>query len=284
MAKKVLVTRHTGVVRVTHWINVLALWLLLMSGLQIFNAHPALYWGAKSTFSQPWLAMDVGEKGGRPVGVTTLGDYVIETTGLFGYSGSVGRQEPRGFPAWATIPSWRDLASGRRWHFFFAWVFVINGIVYVVSGLVGRHLRRDLLPTRAELKAANLWHEVVTHAQFKFPKDETARVYNVIQKLTYLIIIFVLLPLMVGTGLTMSPGFDAAAPWLLSLFGGRQSARSIHFLSANLIVLFVIVHVVMVIASGFWNNLRSMVTGQYAIEVPDPAHPAHPIVTSEAAE
>lgn len=276
MRKTVLVYRHGPIVRVTHWINVLALCLLLMSGLQIFNAHPALYWGAKSTFAQPWLAMDMGEKAGQPVGVTTLGDYMIETTGLFGYSGRVGHREPRGFPAWATVPSWRDLASGRRWHFFFAWLFVINGIVYLASGLLNRHLRRDLLPTGAELRAANLWHEVVSHARFQFPKDERARVYNVMQKLTYLVVILVLLPLMAGTGLTMSPGFDAAAPWLLDLFGGRQSARSIHFITANLLVLFVLVHVVMVIASGTWNNLRSMVTGRYAIEVPPGAPEPQP--------
>jgi thiosulfate reductase cytochrome b subunit len=267
MAKKVLVYRHAGVTRVTHWINVLALTLLLMSGLQIFNAHPALYWGAKSTFSSPWLAMDAGEKAGQPIGVTRLAGRRYETTGLFGYSGPPGMREPRGFPSWATVPSWRDLAAGRRWHFFFAWLFVINGAVYLATSLIGGHLRRDLLPTGPDLSPRNLRHEIATHARLQFPKGEAARRYNVLQKLSYLAVILVLLPLMVGTGLTMSPGFNAAAPWLLDLFGGRQSARSIHFISATLIVLFVIVHVVMVVASGTWNNLRSMVTGRYAIEV-----------------
>jgi thiosulfate reductase cytochrome b subunit len=264
---KVLVYRHAGVTRATHWINVLALSLLLMSGLQIFNAHPALYWGAKSAFDHPWLAMVAGDKGGQPVGVTQIAGHSFDTTGLFGWSGKTGMGESRGFPAWATIPSYRDLADGRRWHFFFAWLFVINGFVYLAMGLINRHIARDLWPTRADLSPRHLWREVVTHAQLKFPKGEEARRYNILQKGAYLAVILVLLPLMVATGLTMSPGFDAAAPWLLSLFGGRQSARSIHFICANLIVVFVIVHLVMVVASGTWNNIRSMITGRYAIEV-----------------
>lgn len=267
MKTKQLVRRHSGVTRVTHWINVLALSLLLMSGLQIFNAHPALYWGAKSHFDRPWLAISAGERGGQPVGLTQVGGKSFDTTGVLGWSGKAGGGAPRGFPSWATIPSWQDLATGRRWHFFFAWMFVINGFVYLATGLIGGHLRRDLWPTRAQLSPRNVWHEIVTHAQLKFPKGEAARSYNILQKLSYLVVALVLLPLMVATGLTMSPGVDAGAHWLVDLFGGRQSARSIHFISANLIVLFVIVHLVMVVVSGLWNNLRSMITGRYAIEV-----------------
>jgi thiosulfate reductase cytochrome b subunit len=213
--------------------------------------------------------MGAAEVGGRPVGVTMVGDHVFRTTGVLGFSS--GRQ--RGFPAWATLPSYQDLAGGRRWHFFFAWLFVINGIVYLASGLIGGHIRRDLVPTRAQLTPKALWHEVVTHARLKFPKGEAARVYNALQKMSYLPIVLVLLPLMLLTGLTMSPGFNAAAPWLLDLFGGRQSARTIHFLTASLIVLFVIVHVIMVVASGTWNNIRSMITGRYAIEVEEESRP-----------
>ena len=262
MTRKVLVYRHSGVTRLTHWINALAVSLLLMSGLQIFNAHPALYWGAQSAFDHPWLAMTAAERAGRPTGLTTLAGHTLHTTGVLGYSGG----GERGFPAWATVPSWRDLASGRRWHFFFAWLFVTNGAVYLAAGLVGGHIRRDLLPTARQLAPRNLWHEIVTHAQLRFPKGEAGKRYNVLQKLAYLATALVLLPLMVATGLTMSPGCDAAAPWLLDLFGGRQSARSIHFICATLIVLFVIVHLAMVVASGLWNNLRSMLTGRYAIQ------------------
>lgn len=264
--EKVLVRRHAAATRITHWVNVLALTFLLMSGLQIFNAHPALYWGIKSVFAHPWLAMDAAEKAGQPIGVTTVFGHPLETTGLFGWSGKPGMGEPRGFPAWATVPSYRDLADGRRWHFFFAWLFVLNGVAYLILSLISRHIQRDLWPTRAQLAPAHVWHEIVTHAQLKFPKGEEAKRYNVLQKLAYLLAILVLLPLMLATGLTMSPGFDTAAPWLLDLFGGRQSARSIHFISASLIVLFVVVHLVMVVASGAWNNIRSMITGRYAIE------------------
>jgi thiosulfate reductase cytochrome b subunit len=264
--RKVLYRRHTGLVRLTHWLNVLAVSLLLMSGLQIFNAHPALYWGQKSTFAEPWLYMGMAEVRGEPVGVTLVGGKAYETTGLFGYSGAEGRREPRGFPAWATVPSWRDLASGRRWHFFFAWLFLINGLVYLAAALLGGHLRRDLLPTREQVRPRHVWRDLIDHARLRFPKGEAARTYNLLQKLTYLAMILAVLPLMLLTGLSMSPGFNAAAPWLIDLFGGRQSARSIHFICAGLIVLFVLVHVALVVLSGFWNNMRSMITGRYAIE------------------
>lgn len=264
---RVLVQRHGLATRITHWINVVALTLLLMSGLQIFNAHPALYWGQKATFARPWIAMTAAERGGEVVGLTKVGPLTLNTTGLFGYSGKEGARSPRGFPAWATLPSYRSLADGRNWHFFWAWVFVANGALYLATSLAGGHLARDLWPRRGELGLRHLAHEIATHARLQFPKGEAARRYNALQKLAYLAVILVLLPLMVATGLTMSPGFDAGAPWLIDLFGGRQSARTIHFLSATGIVAFVVVHLVMVVASGTWNNIRSMITGRYAIEV-----------------
>lgn len=264
---KVLVKRHSVLTRLTHWVNVALIAVLLMSGLQIFNAHPALYWGQASTFAEPWVAMTKEEIGDEPRGITTVGGMRFDTTGLFGWSGKEGMREQRGFPAWATVPSWRDLATGRTWHFFFAWLFVVNGLIYLVWSLIGGHLRRDLLPTRAQLSPKHILHEIGTHARLKFPKGEAARRYNAIQKLTYLTVILVLLPAMLATGLSMSPGFNATLPWLTDLFGGRQSARTIHFISASLIVLFVLVHVVMVVVSGLWNNVRSMITGRYAIEV-----------------
>jgi thiosulfate reductase cytochrome b subunit len=264
---KVLVKRHSLVTRITHWTNVLALTLLLMSGLQIFNAHPALYWGAKSTFASPWLSMRMQEVADAPRGITTVGDLKFDTTGLFGWSGKPGMREQRGFPSWATVPSYRSLTDGRRWHFFFAWLFVLNGLIYLAFSFIGGHIRKDLWPTREQLQPRHVWHEIATHARLKFPKGEEARSYNVLQKVTYLAVILVLLPLMLLTGLSMSPGFDATVPNLIDLFGGRQSARTIHFISASLIVLFVLVHLFMVVASGLWNNIRSMITGRYAIEV-----------------
>ncbi|HKM63172.1 MAG TPA: cytochrome b/b6 domain-containing protein [Acidisphaera sp.] len=221
------IRRHSVLVRLTHWINVLCFTLLVMSGMQIFNAHPALDVGSTSDFAHP---------------LVDLGD---------------------GFPHWLTLPGYQDLALGRRWHFFLAWLFVLNGLAYLLVGLIGRHVRRDLVPTVAELRS--LPHEIAEHARLRFPAGEAARRYNVLQQLTYLVVILVLLPLMLATGLTMSPGMDAAFPWLPELFGGRQTARTIHFASASLLVLFTVVHLAMVVLSGFFNNLRSMVTGRYVL-------------------
>ena len=259
-----LIFRHSVVVRITHWINVLCLTVLLMSGLQIFNAHPALYWGDRSDFARPLMSMTSRQNGAAsPSGITTIFGHAFDTTGLFGVSRDDGELNEVGFPSWITVPSGRDLALGRRWHFFFAWLFVLNGLVYLAYTLLSRHLRRDLLPTGPEMRALPL--SLRDHLRLRFPKGEEARHYNVLQKLTYLIVIFVLLPLAVLAGLTMSPGLDTAFPELLTLFGGRQSARTVHFIAAFAIVTFVVVHVVMVILSGIWNNLRAMVTGRYSI-------------------
>ncbi len=260
-----VIYRHSGTVRVTHWVNALVLLDLLMSGLQIFNAHPALYLGAKSDFDDPILAMGAVEDGETLKGVTTIFGYAIPTNGVFGLSGDAeSGYENRGFPWWATLPGHRDLAMGRRWHFFFAWLFLLNGLAYLLWSLGSGHLRRDLAPSRQELK--HVGAAILEHARLKFPKGEEAKRYNVLQKLAYLTVALVLLPLMLMTGLAMSPAMDAAFPFLIDMLGGRQSARTIHFISATGIVLFVVVHLVMVLISGVWNNLRSMITGRYVIE------------------
>jgi thiosulfate reductase cytochrome b subunit len=264
--------RHSIVVRTTHWVNLACLTVLLMSGLQIFNAHPALYWGERSDFRHPWLSISSTQAESGPVqGVTSVGGTSFNTTGILGVSGdSDGEPAERAFPRWSTLPSEQDLARGRRWHFFFAWVFVANGLIYLAFSLFNHHLYRDLLPRLREL--AKIPHEIVQHALLRFPKGDEARHYNVLQKLSYLAVIVVLLPLVVLAGMTMSPGLDAAFPQLLWLFGGRQSARSIHFLAATGIVVFVIVHVIMVLVSGVWNNVRSMITGRYRIGMSGGVH------------
>jgi len=264
--KRTLIRRHSLTVRLSHWLNVLCMTVLLFSGLQIFNAHPALYWGQYGADNDPsFIAMEAVQDGDRVKGMTRIGSLSVETTGVLGVSKVDGEPTARGFPAWLTLPSYQDLATGRRWHFFFAWLFVTNGLIYMAYGFLARHFRRDLLPTRDELTASHLVHEVADHARLRFPKGEKARHYNALQKLTYLLVIFFLLPVMIATGLTMSPGFDAFAPWLLDLFGGRQSARTLHFITAGALVAFVIVHVAMVLVSGVFNNMRSMITGRYAI-------------------
>jgi thiosulfate reductase cytochrome b subunit len=269
---RLLVDRHTRVTRLTHWINLLCVTILLMSGLQIFNAHPALYWGQSGADAdRPAFEIGADDSGdGPPVGFARIGSSTFNTTGILGVSRDAGGDlVPRGVPRWVTLPSWRDLALGRRWHFFFAWLFVANLLVYLVAGLATRHFWRDLLPGRAQLRPRALLHDLANHLRLKFPRGEASRGYNPLQKLTYLTVVFVLLPLMILTGLAMSPGMDAIVPRLVDLFGGRQSARTIHFIAAGLIVLFVFVHVAMVLLAGPVNTLRAMITGRFAIFVED---------------
>lgn len=266
--RTVLIYRHGRVTRLTHWINVLCLTVLLLSGLQILNAYLTLHWGNIGADTDPYLAkIEAIDAAGEQRGILRVGGHVIETTGVLGVSEQDGVQVPRGFPAWITLPSGQDLATGRRWHFFFAWLFVANGLLYLAAAFALGHFKSNLLPSRGELHPRHLWHEVLDHARLRFPKGEAARRYNALQKLSYLAVIVLLLPLMLLTGLTMSPAMDAAAPFLLDLFGGRQSARTIHFVTASLLVAFVVIHVLMVLLSGVWNNMRSMITGRYAIKL-----------------
>lgn len=246
--------RHSLAVRLTHWLNVVILLVLLASGLQIFNAHPALYWGETSTFDDPWISMVAQRRGEDLAGVTRIGELTLTTTGVLGASDG----QARGFPAWATLPSYRSLADGRRWHFFFAWLFLFNGLIYLAWGAASGHFRRDLAPRRSELAPRHLGREVLDHARLRFPHGR----YNTLQKLAYLAVIFVLLPLMLLTGLAMSPGVNAAMPWIFEMFGGRQSARTIHFLSATALVAFVLVHLLMVAASGPGRQILAMITGR----------------------
>ncbi len=259
MSSPHLFYRHPLWIRVTHWLNAICMAVLLMSGLQIFNAHPALYWGQKSDFDHPILSINAVEDAqGNESGVTTIAGHSFNTTGVLGLS----RAGDRAFPDWATLPHEQWLAIGRRWHFFFAWIFVINGAIYVATSLIGRHLRGDLVPTRADL--AHTGRSIWEHVRLQFPKGDEAKRYNVLQKLAYLSVAFVLGPIMVLAGLTMSPRIDASYPILLDIFGGRQSARTIHFILAFSFLGFFVIHIVMVLLSGVFNNLRSMITGSPA--------------------
>jgi thiosulfate reductase cytochrome b subunit len=226
-----IIRRHSLATRLLHWINALCVFLVLMSGLQIFNADPRLYWG---------------QFGASP-------DTALLVVGA------------HGFPHWATIPSYQWLSAGRRWHFFFAWLLVLNSFLYLLFSFISGHVRRDLLPTRAEIAPRHIARDLWNHLRLRFPRGEAAKRYNVLQKLAYFGVIFMLAPLILATGLTMSPGIDAACPWLLTLFGGRQSARTIHFTAAMLVALFILVHLLMVMLAGPWNEVRSMITGRYVI-------------------
>lgn len=224
-----LVKRHRFSTRLWHWINALSLYVLFASGLGIFNAHPRLYWGQYgANFDQPWLELSR-------------------------------------FGAFWTLPSTYDLALSRRWHLSFALIFAFGLLAYMLWSLLNRHILSDLAFRRGDLKPAHVWQDIRDHARLRFPTGAAALRYNVLQKTSYIGVIFILLPVMILSGLTMSPGMDAAWPWLVDLFGGRQSARSIHFIAAWLLFAFFLVHILMVLLAGPANELRSMITGWYRV-------------------
>lgn len=258
-----VIARHKLATRVWHWLNALAIFLMLASGLMIFNAHPRLYWGKYgANADHAWL-----EIGSTPTqGYLRVAGLKLTTTGFLGRSKDLtGEERTYAMPDWATIPGVYDLAGGREIHFAFAWLLVIPGLLFWLISALNGHFRRDLRLTRRELAPSNIWHDIRDHARLRFPTGAAARNYNVLQKMSYVALIFIFLPLMVLTGLAMSPGMDAGWSWLLALFGGRQSARSIHFIVAMAILGFIIVHLVMVVLAGPINEVRSMITGRYRL-------------------
>ena len=224
-----VIKRHGVVTRVWHWVNAVAIFVLIGSGLGISNAHPRLYWGVfGANFDAAWWEL------------------------------------PR-FPAWVTIPAGYNLAISRRWHLFFALVLGFGLLAYMVASLINRHIQRDLKVRRGELGPRHLLADFKAHLAFRFHDPERPGDYNIFQKLSYVGIIFVALPLVIMTGIALSPGMNAAWPWLLDVLGGRQSARSLHFLAMTAIAGFTIVHLVLVILAGTWNEVRSMITGKWRV-------------------
>lgn len=259
----VRIYRHRLPTRIWHWVNAVTLLVLLMSGLTIFNAHPRLYWGEYgANFDRAWLV--IGSTADE--GYLRIGDWRVETTGVLGrWTDAAGEEQTWAFPGWATIPTRYSLADGRRWHLFFAWVLSIGLILYMLWTVIGGHLKKDLHVRRDEWSPRHILHDIKDHARLRFPRGDAAARYGILQKLSYIGVIFILLPLMIATGLTMSPGINAGAPWLLDLFGGRQSARSIHFIAAWALVAFFLVHIAMVLLAGPVNEVRSMVTGWFRL-------------------
>jgi Ni/Fe-hydrogenase b-type cytochrome subunit len=221
--------RHRLATRLWHWINALTIFIMIGSGLGILNAHPHLYWGSYgANFDQPWF-------------------------------------NPPHMPGWLTIPASYNLAISRRWHLFFALVLAFGLLIFMAASLINRHFQRDLRVRGDEVAPRNLLDDVKAHLAFRFHDPERPGAYNTLQKLAYVATIFVLIPLMILTGLAMSPGMDAAWPWLLVVTGGRQSARSLHFIGMAAISLFIIVHLALVILAGPINELRSMITGRWQL-------------------
>lgn len=255
-----LIYRQSIWTRVTHWIWATCLFFLLLTGLQIFNAHPALYIGQQSGFEFENSILEIGavNTDAGPRGRTTVFGQTFDTTGVLGMSGSAERPTFTAFPGAVTIPSYRDLGTGRVVHFFFGWIFVATIFVWFLVSFINGHIRRDIIVRPKDI--AGIPKDVVDHATFKFHHGRT---YGPLQRIAYFGVFFVLFPLIVATGLTMSPGMNSIAPWMLDIFGGRQTARTIHFITMLLLVGFFIIHILMVLAAGPLNELRSMITGWY---------------------
>lgn len=255
MPKGPLVYRQRLLTRITHWVWAVSLFFLMLTGLQIFNAFPSLHLGIESGFDydNAILAIGTREVDGNLQGVTRILGSEFDTTGFLGVSNG----EVRAFPAALTIPSTQSLATGRTVHFFFAWVLTGTLALWLIASAVNGHLRQ-LIPTWADLKA--LPQDLKDHARLRFHHGPG---YNVLQKLAYASVLFLALPLMILTGLAMSPAMNAAAPWLLDLFKGRQTARTIHFLTMLALLGFFAVHIAMIVLAGPLNEMRSILTGWY---------------------
>ncbi|HEY6507529.1 MAG TPA: cytochrome b/b6 domain-containing protein [Vicinamibacterales bacterium] len=213
--------RHRAFVRVTHWTSAVSFVVLVLSGVAILLAHPRLYWG---------------ETGG--LGTPSLVDLPL--------------------PFVLDVPI---RGPGRYLHFLFAWVSVFTGLVYVARGVATRHFSDNLWPARGQLTAAAVGAVIRNHLRFKRSTEDELRTYNVLQRLGYTGVVFGLFPLVVWTGLAMSPAVTSVFPFIVEVFGGQQSARTVHFVVACLLVLFVLAHVALVAQTGFRSRMTAMITG-----------------------
>ncbi len=224
--------RHTALVRVTHWITTLCFLALLVTGVEILISHPRFYWGETGNdLTTPLFKIPIPAS--RDLVPTGYGYVLPDQNG------------------WS-----------RYLHFQTAWIAVLTGLLYVISILFTGHLRKDLLPGKRDLSWRAFSSVIAKHLRFERPTEGEAASYNVLQRVSYLVVIFVLFPLIIWTGLAMSPGFVSAFPATVTVFGGQQSARTIHFFVTVALVLFLVVHVVLVCVSGFRSRMRAMITGR----------------------
>ncbi|HEY4441073.1 MAG TPA: cytochrome b/b6 domain-containing protein [Candidatus Elarobacter sp.] len=264
------VYRHTVTARTTHWLWALAMLVLLMSGLQIFNAAPYLDASDKSNPQRRVLAFDARQVDGQPVGTTTIFGRTFTTTHLFGYTDDgMGEESQRAFPAWITLPGPQSLADGRRWHLFFAWALAIAYVAYLISA-IARGTLREWIARPSDLPKLWPMQAYYLHLRREPPPHGT---YNPLQKVAYTAVLLILFPLVIVTGLALSPAVDAAVPWLTPLLGGRQFARTWHFTLMAVLIAYFALHLSLVLSTGAWNNLRSMVTGWYTLKHGDGVGP-----------
>jgi len=227
-----LPARHAALVRVTHWITTLCFLALLVSGAEIVISHPRFYWGETgNVLTTPLFKLPIPSS--RALVPTGYGYVLPDQNG------------------WS-----------RYLHFQAAWVVVLTGLLYAISGSFTGHFRKSLLPRRADLSWRALSTSMASHLRFERPSEAEAWSYNVLQRLSYLFVIFVLFPLVIWTGLAMSPSFVSAFPASVTVLGGQQSARTIHFFVSLALLLFLVVHVVMICVAGFRSRMRPMITGR----------------------
>jgi len=256
-----LVYRHSLTTRITHWLTVVALVILVMSGLQIFNASPNLDASDKSDPQRRVLAIGgANDAAGRPVGMVQILGWTIRTTHVLGFTDDgMGGESFRAFPGWLTWPGYQALADGRRWHLFFAWLLIFAGIAYMIVGFARKDLQLLILRPQdlPKLLPMQLYYLKLRKEPPPYGK------YNPLQKAAYTTVLFVFTPLIIITGLALSPGMDALATPLTTLLGGRQFARLWHFLLMIALIGFVLTHVTLVLSTGVVNNMRSMLSGWY---------------------
>ncbi|HEY6228726.1 MAG TPA: cytochrome b/b6 domain-containing protein [Verrucomicrobiae bacterium] len=240
--------RHSRWVRSTHWVVTIAFAILAFTGFIILRAHPRLYWGEAGNDLTPALLE-------LPISRNYKHGGWTNTTPFFAQADSP-------VSASRTIGIYNQNSWGRSLHFLSAWILVLTGIAYFLPGIISGHFRRNLLPGKNELSTQGLWTDFKEHLRFKIRSATGGPQYGLLQKLSYFIVIFIALPLTGITGLAMSPAVTASYPFVSGAFGGFQSARTIHFVLSLLLALFLIVHVLMIILSGFKRQMRAMTIGE----------------------
>jgi len=223
--------RHAAFVRVTHWITAISFVALLISGVEILISHPRFYWGETGNALTPPL-FQIPIPASRATVPTGYGYVLPDQNG------------------WS-----------RYLHFQAAWAVVLTGLVYAIVGWWTKHFRNNLFPASADRTWRGLRGVIAKHLRLTPPDEAEALSYNVLQRATYLMVIFVLFPFVIWTGLAMSPAFNSAVPAAVDVLGGRQSARTLHFFVSGFLLLFLIVHIAMVVVSGFRSRMRAMITG-----------------------
>jgi thiosulfate reductase cytochrome b subunit len=240
-------TGHARWVRLSHWIAAISVLTLAVSGFVILMAHPRLYWGAAGNDLTPALIeLPITRNyrhGGweQPVAFFSSADSPVSAS--------------------RTYDIFNENSWGRSLHFLAGWFLALTGAAYLIAGICTGHLRRHLLPGADELTPGRIWDDLVGHLRFKFAPTTGGPPYGILQKWSYAAVVLVGLPLMIVTGLAMSPAMTVAFPFLSGVFGGSQSARTIHFCVFAALVLFVVVHVLMVVLSGFRRQMRAMTVG-----------------------